>query len=450
MFIDSLKRKLNILKSVILNMVKGLTVKFLVLCTALVGVASLVAKKAFKVARNSKAAVISIVVAIVTAGVTTVSVAGLASSVAVSVNGKVVGHVADFDSAALVEDYVKSAIVGDEFSLVSFNFEENITFEGNISSVQSVGIKALKSIDGVRKTAALYVDGVVTAIADDNVSLEGMLAAFVESNIAEGMTFMGYGNKVEIKDAYVYPEKIGHLATCIEDFYNGKTGVKVLTSRVESYDEVVPFETEYKHDNTKTTDYSYTVKKGKDGMSFVTANVTYINGKRHSADVITMEITKEPKSAKVVVGISDEELLNVRRTFAAENDEINEVFDFPCEITEDTYISSYWGDGRNHKGVDIASTYGSDIYAVTDGTVSVSGYHSEYGYYIVVDHNDGVTKSLYAHCSRLLVKKGQEVKKGENIAKIGSTGKSSGNHLHFSLLKNDRHINPALYIGLAK
>ena len=102
--------------------------------------------------------------------------------------------------------------------------------------------------------------------------------------------------------------------------------------------------------------------------------------------------------------------------------------------------------GKMHTGVDIAAPTGTSIVAAEAGTVSVSGYDSGYGNYIVVNHGGGLS-TLYAHCSARLVSVGAKVTRGQLIAKMGSTGLSTGSHLHFEVRINNAHTNPLPYIS---
>ncbi len=120
-----------------------------------------------------------------------------------------------------------------------------------------------------------------------------------------------------------------------------------------------------------------------------------------------------------------------------------------------TYITSPYGTRthpvtgkiKTHTGIDIGAAHGTNIYAAADGTVIVSGWNSGgYGNYVVIDHGGGLT-TLYAHCSSLLVSSGQKVSRGQVIAKCGSTGMSTGPHVHFEVLKNGAHTNPMAYFN---
>ena len=94
-----------------------------------------------------------------------------------------------------------------------------------------------------------------------------------------------------------------------------------------------------------------------------------------------------------------------------------------------------------HKGLDIPANAGANIYAANAGTVVTATYHYSYGNYVIIDHGGGQA-TLYAHCSKILVKVGDKVKQGDVIAKVGTTGYSSGNHLHFEVRINGVAVNP--------
>nr|WP_325212918.1 peptidoglycan DD-metalloendopeptidase family protein [uncultured Oscillibacter sp.] len=97
--------------------------------------------------------------------------------------------------------------------------------------------------------------------------------------------------------------------------------------------------------------------------------------------------------------------------------------------------------GTEHAGVDIALERGAPVYAASTGTVTAADYDARVGYYVALDHGNGVA-TTYAHCDSLLVKQGDAVRRGQTIAAVGSSGMSTGPHLHFRVLENDKDRNP--------
>lgn len=112
-------------------------------------------------------------------------------------------------------------------------------------------------------------------------------------------------------------------------------------------------------------------------------------------------------------------------------------------------VSSRYGirNGKTHKGLDIAAPYGTPIYAAASGTVTTSayGWNGGYGNYVVINHGSGIS-TAYGHCSSLVAKVGQTVNQGDLVAYVGSTGDSSGNHLHFEVRVNGVAQNPQNYL----
>ena len=100
----------------------------------------------------------------------------------------------------------------------------------------------------------------------------------------------------------------------------------------------------------------------------------------------------------------------------------------------------------NHKGVDIGAKYGTDIKAAMDGQVTVVSDEGDYGKHVKIV--DGDVSTIYAHCSKIVVSQGDFVKKGQKIAEVGSTGKSTGPHLHFEIRRNNLSINPEEILSL--
>ncbi len=158
---------------------------------------------------------------------------------------------------------------------------------------------------------------------------------------------------------------------------------------------------------------------------------------------------------------AQEELIaEIRRAEAAAMKAANEkaasynggAFVWPCpastRVTSDfgARVSPTSGASTNHMGIDVGAPYGADIVAAAAGTVRSVNYSSAAGNYVMIDHGGGVY-TVYMHASSVNVSKGQTVSAGEVIAKVGSTGISTGNHLHFGVSQNGSYVSPWGYFG---
>ena len=119
-----------------------------------------------------------------------------------------------------------------------------------------------------------------------------------------------------------------------------------------------------------------------------------------------------------------------------------------------TYITSYFGYRNSptagatsyHQGIDIGASHGSSIWAAASGTVVTASYNSAMGNYVVISHGNGLS-TVYEHCSALYVSAGDYVSQGTTIAAVGSTGISTGAHLHFGVMEGGSYVNPLYYVS---
>lgn len=177
--------------------------------------------------------------------------------------------------------------------------------------------------------------------------------------------------------------------------------------------------------------------------------------KLSAKQALAEELEKDIESYKKVYEEArrQEEQLKASLTYSSSGSEYMGTGEFCWPAPSYTRISSPYG-WRNHpiyktqkfhSGVDLAAPGGSNILAADDGKVISAGWNGGYGNCVVVDHGGGIS-TLYAHASRLCVSKGDVVTRGSVIAKVGTTGNSTGNHLHFEVLINGKTTNPMPYI----
>ena len=108
----------------------------------------------------------------------------------------------------------------------------------------------------------------------------------------------------------------------------------------------------------------------------------------------------------------------------------------------------FGGGGReSHKGLDISAPYGRPVKCTAEGKVVFAGYRGDYGNLVIISHGEEY-QTYYGHLSQILVKEGQEVKVSTFIGKVGSTGRSTGSHLHYKIIRNNKKINPKTFINL--
>lgn len=209
--------------------------------------------------------------------------------------------------------------------------------------------------------------------------------------------------------------------------------VTVTTVKRVEYDETIDYTTEVIETEDLYRGNSKITQKGVDGERHVTADLVKVNGLEVRRDIIEETVTQEPVTQIKKIGIAEPPKGYGTGSFMR-----------PCSGT----ISSYFGTRRSgyHKGIDIANSYGTPIRAADNGRVTYAGWdNTGFGRLVKLDHQNGYI-SYYGHNSRIVVKVGQAVNKGDIIAYMGSTGNSTGNHCHFELYYNGRLLNPYSYI----
>lgn len=209
--------------------------------------------------------------------------------------------------------------------------------------------------------------------------------------------------------------------------------VTVVTERQVGYKEEIPFDTKLAKDESLYTNQSKVLVEGKKGLKEVTAVVISYNGIEVSKKIKSENVLEKPVNKIVAVGSKRLPLTVATGSFS-----------YPLRGTITSRFGQRWG--RLHTGVDIAAPQGSPIYVADGGTVIFSGWESGYGYVVKIDHKNGYV-TYYGHASKLLVKKGDKVAKGQKIALVGSTGHATGPHLHFEVRKNGVPVNPLTYLN---
>ena len=212
----------------------------------------------------------------------------------------------------------------------------------------------------------------------------------------------------------------------------------VVNVERQCYVQDVPYPVEYTDDASMYQGEYKVTSPGVYGKADVTANVTYINGTETEREIVASVTLSQPVTEQQLRGTKERPSWYPTGSFG-----------WPCN----GIITSYFG-RRNtgirgastyHEAIDIANSYGTPIYASDGGTVIYSGRMGGYGYLVKIDHGNGYV-TYYGHNSSLLVSVGEHVHKGQQIARMGSTGISSGNHCDFRIQLNGTFLNPLNYL----
>ena len=217
--------------------------------------------------------------------------------------------------------------------------------------------------------------------------------------------------------------------------------IELVTSKVETVVETVPYTVEFEYDNTLREDFTRVVKKGAVGSKNVVYLVDYVDNLEVKRVEMSSNVIKEAVSERVIMGtrpLTDDE----KRSKSTGK------YIYPSQGSLSSGYSWRVLGGYNefHKGIDIRADAGLDLVAADGGEViQAEDRRNGYGLCVMIQHDDG-TITRYAHCSKLLVSNGDRVAQGQKIGLMGATGRASGVHLHFEVIKDGKTVNPMNYL----
>ncbi len=209
--------------------------------------------------------------------------------------------------------------------------------------------------------------------------------------------------------------------------------LSVKSIQTVSLEEPVPYQVEKIKDSSIYEGRTVVAQKGQNGNAKVMARITKVNGIQTEKEVLESETLVEPVKQIEKVGTKKRPPTTGSGTFIK-----------PTMGSLSSRYGNRWG--RKHTGMDFAGAYNSDIKAADGGIVTYAGWMSGYGNYVIINHENGY-ETAYGHCASLSVSVGSRVSKGDVIAKMGNTGRSTGTHLHFEVKKNGKYVDPSSYIG---
>lgn len=414
-----------------------------------------------------------------------------------SYNGQKLGLVKEKDDVLQITDLVQGALTEEKNMKIVIDAKDDITFhrklaldESQIDNSEQV-LKRLTYMGDLKvKATGIYVNGKKIGAVQDRKTAEKAL-----KDVADKYTKKGDNIEIE-KVSFLEKVDIDPCSTDLEDLHSEEEMVDLLCTSGEketvhkvvagdtlhsiakkydvwedqlladnkginskklevgsniivkqqapvltyevvekiTYDKVI----EHKVEEQKSADIyegmTETQQTGSDGLSEITARVTLQNGKKVEEEDLVTTVKEEPVTEVVLVGTKERPPTVGSGKY---------IWPLKDSFTQTSGFGSRWG--RQHKGIDLAVSVGTTVYAADGGTVVEAQYSGSYGNVVMIDHQNG-QETRYAHNSKLLVKKGDKVYQGQPIAKSGNTGRSTGPHVHFEIRLNGEPRNPLNYL----
>ena len=222
--------------------------------------------------------------------------------------------------------------------------------------------------------------------------------------------------------------------------------------------EEIPYETEETKTSSMYVGRTKTVQEGVNGERQITELVTYIDHVAVSTKQVSAKVVKDPVPKKVNVGTKSKSSYSSSGSSSGYSSSTSPIYYGSGSVSTKLMwpaptahqVSQRYGH-NGHRGMDITANgaSGRPIVAAASGTVTYAGWDSTgHGYRVVINHGNGL-QTGYSHCKSgsIRVRVGQQVSQGQQIASIGSTGNSSGPHLHFEVIRNGTRVNPSPYIS---
>ena len=337
-----------------------------------------------------------------------------------TVNGKMIGAAESAEELQAALDSIKNVYVTG--NTVSAQFVENVSVTREYTP--TTDIKAVSDMYSVLTANSMeQVDYEVKA----GETFSGIANAHGMS--MEELKILNPGvdiNKLMIGDILVISQAVPFLSVQTVDnlTYNGPVEFEVVE---------VPDDTMYQGNSKILT-------PGVEGEAIYNADVTYYNGVEQGREILTVNVLTQPVTQVVAVGTVPRPKTMATGSF---------IWPLSGRITSGYGNRYIFGSYSYHSGLDIAGSYGAPIVAADGGKVIFAGTGTgsswSLGNYVVIDHENGL-RTTYGHCSSLCVSAGDRVYKGQTIARVGSTGRSTGNHCHFQVRSNGTIVNPWNYL----
>jgi len=332
----------------------------------------------------------------------------------IHINGELIAAILKEDEAKEILEKIKAMYVDENTNYEKVEFLEKVAIEpiktklGNLKTVQDTLKLILQGTEEEKTHIVASGESFWTIAKKYDITVEELIAANPDVNPEK--------LQIDQKISLVVPKPL----------------LTVVTSEKKRYEEAIPFEIEFEETSALLQGEQKIKVEGKEGKKEVLAQIEKHNGVEVSKTVLEEKVLESPQKQVVLKGTKPRPSTAATGSFSA-----------PARGTLTSRFGWRWG--RMHKGIDISAKVGTPIYAADGGKVIFSGTQNGYGKMIVIDHGNGL-QTAYAHNSKNLVSAGQRVHKGQKIAEVGNTGRTTGPHLHFEVRKNGTPVNPLKYV----
>lgn len=311
------------------------------------------------------------------------------------------------------------ARLSDQNNVTSIEFVENVRVEEVMhSGIFSNSTQALARLQENKDEAQLY-----TVVAGDTLWDIAQRYSISFNDLAT------YNSDINLDS--IWPGDVIVLQP-------SRPSLDVIITSKQTVEETIPFTNEIVKDDSLAASTRIVLKPGVEGTKNVTYAIKTLNGFPHAVEVVSEEILSEPVSGVLKVGTQT----TMKRTSQSN-----------FGVAQGRFTSGYGyrlhpitGRREFHFGIDIAAPQGTPIHSYAKGTVTKARFSSGFGYHVVVNHGGGLS-TLYAHLSKISVSEGTHVDVGDVIGLMGSTGISTGSHLHFEVHQNGNRVNPLNFLN---
>lgn len=355
------------------------------------------------------------------------------------------------DKISTIDSFVEVALKEIDYSIIAKKLYINDQFIGIVENETTCDV-VLEKISKKYKTASteetIFLDKIEFEdypLQEEKILTEEELTVLLDKNVTGETTYtisendtlwdISINKDIPLNELYKMNELTEDSILSIGEeiiLSNSVPFIDVKTKEVITYETDALPEIEYIENSEEYITYEKIIEEGTIGKKIVTEEITKINGLEEKTALLNEEIIEAPTKKVVEIGTSP-----IPPTKAIGN--------FINPSTTGRISDYFMARNGKHEGIDVALAYGSNVLASDGGVVTFSGWMNGYGNLIIIDHENGY-ETYYGHNSSLTVSVGTRVYQGQVVAKVGSTGRSTGNHIHLEVLLNGVPKNPLDYI----